>query len=221
MKIWRLVLVTPTQRILRTGRNCNFRHLNNINENVKLTTAVSSHNSLLDNAKKKSNLQYREKFATALTEYMKKEKFKRGHVNFIKTALIRMDEFNVQKDLLTYNRLLDVFPKKRFVNKTLFDALWPRPLPQIDVALDVLQKMEDNGVRPDYTTYSLLCEIFGRVSFPVQKCMRIAYWFDKFENVDPYRIKGELSEDSWEISKMALQRIAGEKCQIWEITVKF
>ena len=179
----------------------------------------SSYTYLIDKAKENQSFVHREQFAVALKEYLSLEKYRRGHVNFIKEGLIRMDEFGLQKDLLTYNRLLDLFPKDRFKNKTLFDALWPKPHPQIDLALDILQKMEDHGVRPDYTTYSLLCEIFGRVSFPVQKCTRIAVWFDKYENIDPYRIQGDVPTDPYALSKMALQRITGDGSHLREVMV--
>ena len=178
-----------------------------------------SHSDLLDKARRIQNASEREQFAAALKDFMKKEKFRRGHVKFIQSAIDRIEEFNLEKDILTYNRLLDVFPKNRFKSRTLFDAVWPKPIPQIDVALRILQKMEENGIRPDYNTYSLLCEIFGRTSFPVQKCVRIAVCFDKYENIDPYKIKGEIPSNQWEISKLALQRIFGEACVYQEINV--
>ena len=179
----------------------------------------SPYGALLDNARKSRQGEPRERFAVALLNYMEQEKFRRGHVKFITFALQQMDEFGLEKDLLTYNRLIDIFPRNRFKPMNMFDAFWPKPLPQIEIALEILQKMEDNGVRPDYTTYDLLKEIFGRVSFPVQKCVRIAYWFDKFENVDPYWIEGELPGDPFEVSKLALLRIAGSDGTITDLKV--
>lgn len=155
----------------------------------ELVSQPSSYSYLIDKAKENQTLAHREQFAVALKSYLSLEKYRRGHVKFIKEGLARMDEFGLQKDVLTYNRLIDMFPKGRFNNKTMFDAFWPKPHPQIDLALDILQKMEDYGIRPDYNTYTLLCEIFGRVSFPVQKCTRIAVWFDKFENIDSIVLK--------------------------------
>jgi signaling intermediate in Toll pathway protein len=182
-----------------------------------LTARPSSYGHLIDKAKEHQALNRQEQFAVALKAYTSLEKYRRGHMKFIREGLLRMDEFNLQKDLLTYNRLIDMFPKGRFNNKTFFDSLWPKQHPQIDLALDILQKMEDNGIRPDYITYSLLCEIFGRVSFPVQKCTRIAVWFDKFDNIDPYRIEGQIPTDPLVLSKMALKRITGEDHELWEI----
>lgn len=181
--------------------------------------SASSYIRLFNKAKELQNYTERERYATVLKEFMQKEKFRRGHVTFIKGALERMEEFNLEKDLLTYNRLFDIIPKKRYKSKTLFEALWPKPIPQIDLALKILEKMEDNGVRPDDVTYSLLCEVFGRTSFPVQKCVRMAILFDKYENIDPYRIKGEFPSEQWEIAKLALRRMSGKDCHIEEIAV--
>ncbi|XP_011404145.1 PREDICTED: evolutionarily conserved signaling intermediate in Toll pathway, mitochondrial-like [Amphimedon queenslandica] len=177
----------------------------------------SSYGHLLDEAKKDQSLAVRERFAEALMSYMSLEKNRSGHMKFIKEGLSRMDEFGLQKDLLSYNRLLDLFPKGRFNNKSFFDTLWPKPHPQIDLALEILSKMEDNGIRPDNVTYTILCETFSRISLPVQKCERIAFWFDKFEDIDPYRIKGDMPTDLYTLSKMALQRISGEDCKVWNI----
>ena len=180
------------------------------------TVVQSTYNALIDSAKQKPALDNREQFALVLKEFMAREKYRKGHVSFIKLALHRMDEFGLEKDLLTYNRLLDIFPKGRFVARRMLDAIWPRSLPQMELALELLTKMEEQGIRPDYNTYMLLIETFGKVSLPVQKCRRIAYWFDKFENADPYMVNGELPSDSLELSRLALARIAGDRGQLTE-----
>ena len=191
----------------------------NLQVDVKPGGGASGYVRLFNRAKELQNMPEREKFATVLKEFMQKEKFRRGHVNFIDSALTRFEEFNLNKDLLTYNRLLDIIPKDRYRSRTLFEALWPKPIPQIDLALRILEKMEDNGVRPDDVTYSLLCEVFGRTSFPVQKCVRMAILFDKYENIDPYRIKGDFPLEQLEIAKLALHRMSGKNCHIDEIMV--
>ena len=168
------------------------------------------YNSLIDSAKLKTQLENREKLAFVLKEFMAREKYRKGHVTFIKLVLYRMDEFGLEKDLLTYNRILDVFPKGRFAPRRMLDAFWPRSLPQTELALELLTKMEDNGIRPDYNTYMLLIEIFGKTSLPVDKCYRIAYWFDKYKHADPYTISGDLPSNPVHLSKLALQRIVGE-----------
>lgn len=180
------------------------------------TAVQSTYNALMESAKQKPALEKQEQFALVLKEFMAREKYRKGHVHFIRLALHRMDEFGLEKDLLTYNRMLDIFPKGKFIARRMLDALWPRSLPQLELALELLTKMEEQGVRPDYNTYMLLTEIFGRLSLPVQKCYRIAYWFDFFEHADPYKVDGELPSDPLELSRLALKRITGGRGQMTE-----
>ena len=184
------------------------------------TVVHSTYNALMESAKEKPALEKQEQFALVLKEFMAREKYRRGHVHFIRLALHRMNEFGLEKDVLTYNRMLDIFPKGKFIARRMLDALWPRSLPQLELALELLTKMEEHGVRPDYNTYMLLTEIFGRRSLPVQKCIRIAYWFDAFEHADPYKVGGELPSDPLELSRLALKRITGDRGQLTEHKVQ-
>ena len=222
-------LVVSCKRIPHHCSQCRlqFMHTTTTLQQAEVPKSPKTHSSLIqvnydaviDSAKLNAALESREQFALALKEFMSREKYRRGHANFIKLALQRMDEFNLERDLLTYNRILDVFPKGKFVAKRMLDALWPRPLPQTELALEILTKMEEYGIRPDYNTYMLLVEVFGKTSLPVQKCRRIAYWFDKYENADPFKIDGDLPSDSFTLSKLVLQRVAGKGGQITEIKV--
>ena len=115
--------------------------------------AESPYNALINVAKGHDHLAQRERFSLALKEFVNREKFLRGHVDFITLALHRMDEFGLQQDLLSYNRLLDIIPKGRYKPKNLLDVVWPRPLPQIDLALRLQTKMEEHGV----TTFCAKC----------------------------------------------------------------
>ena len=171
----------------------------------------SPYNELFESAKRTKHQVLKQQFASALLEFKRREKFLRGHVNFISLALRRMDEFGLQKDVLTYNRLLDLFPKGRFKPKRLLDVVWPRILPQSELALELLTKMEENGVTPDYNTHELLKEVFGRKSFPVLKCERLAYWFNFYKNIDPYTPEGGYPDDPFELAKLTVQRISKSK----------
>ena len=175
--------------------------------NESIPAGSSTYKSLMDSAKAQSELSNREQFGLVLKEFMSREKYRRGHVSFINMALERMPEFQLEQDLLTYNRLLDVFPKGRYKPKRLLDALWPRPLPQTELALELLTRMEDYNVWPDEITYSLLVEVFGRHSLPVEKCERMAYWYQRFKDADPYWIEGEVPTEPLELSRLALKRI--------------
>lgn len=169
---------------------------------------ITRYSSLMDTAKTQSQLSNREQFGLVLKEFMSREKYRKGHVTFIHMALERMEEFQLEKDLLTYNRLLDVLPKNRFHPKRLLDALWPRPLPQTELALELLTRMEDHGIWPDAATYSLLVEIFGKRSLPVEKCERMFYWYERYRDADPYWMDdAEIPQDPAELSRLALKRI--------------
>lgn len=164
--------------------------------------------AILDQAKLLSGLHRADQFKHAMLEFKARDKYMRGHMRFISLTLSRMEDFGLQANLMTYNRVLDMFPKGRYNNKTLLDAVWPKPHPQIDLALKVLTRMEEWGVRPDNVTYTILVEIFGRDSPPVDKCKRIAYWFDRFESSDPYEVKGSLPDRLEDLGMLILSRIA-------------
>ena len=182
----------------------------------------SQFNALIDAAKDEhKHLTNRDQFSLAVDQFLVREKYRKGHVAFIRLALQRMDEFGLEKDLTTYNKLLKVFPEGRFKPRRMLDALWPRSLPQMELALDLLTKMEDNGVNPSMETYHIVKEIFGGNSFPFQKCVRMMYLFDKYENADPYRIHGELPTNPVELARLTLKRIAGKDGQITEHMVSY
>ena len=171
----------------------------------------SRYSQLINKAKREGRqLNNKEKFANALKDYLVREKFRRGHVNFIAIALHRMEEFSVEKDLESYNMLLNVFPKNKFHGRNRFERLWPKPSPQIELALHILVKMEDNGIIPDVETYDILAEVFGVISPPITKCLQMVKWFDRYAEVDPYEILGDLPTNPVDLSKIVLKRIAGK-----------
>ena len=164
------------------------------------------HAVLFENALR--NKPNKEGFLKVIGGFISKDKQRRGHVKFIYTAMKYMEDFDVQNDLMVYNELLDVIPKGKYHNKTILDIVWPKPHPQIDCALELLTLMEDNGIRPDNMTYTILLEVFGKASQPIQKIKRLAYWFDKYENVNPYKLPPEIYKSKIELYKTALLRIS-------------
>ena len=175
---------------------------------------VKHHTKLFEEAKLMADVVNQDKFKHVMVEFQRADKYRRGHMTFITLALARIEEFDLNTNLLTYNRLLDLFPKGKYNNKNLLDAVWPKPHPQIDLALKVLQKMEENGVRPDNVTYSVLVDIFGRDSLPVEKCKRMAFWFDRFEHADPYHIPGHLPDSPEELGSLIISRITSNIADI-------
>lgn len=190
--------------------------------NAVISNVQSQYNALIDSAKQKhKHLSSHDQFSLAVDQFLVREKYRRGHVGFIRLALQRMDEFGLENDLATYNKLLEVFPKGKFIPRRMLDALWPRSLPQMELALELLTKMEDNGVNPSLETYHIVKAVFGGMSFPLQKCVRIMYLFDKYENADPYKIEGELPSNPVELARLSLKRIAGNDGHITEHKVSY
>ena len=201
--------------ITRLSTCCSVRSSSSLRSATSKLVAGTSRDTEIDRLLEKASLQpTRESFVKAVDAFLKRDKRRKGHLDFISASLKWIEMSGLSRDLPTYNRLLDVFPRDRFRNKTLMDAIWPRPYPQIDSALHILQKMEDNGIRPDYTTYSLMLEVFGHASLPVQKCRRIAYWFDRFENVDPYKLPRPIPNDPCELAKLTLERISSPDSEL-------
>ena len=176
------------------------------------------YNKLIDSAKKRTEIEKQEQFALALNDFIKREKYHKGHVAFIRIAMQRMDEFGLENDLITYNRIIDIFPRGRFAPKRMLDAIWARPTPQLELCLDVLTKMEENGVRPSIETYDIVKAVFGR-SLPLEKCIRIMYLFDKYKDMDPYEVRSELPTNPTDLSRLALFRMTGEDSELIELQV--
>ena len=175
----------------------------------KGTPAILSPGDIIDQARKQTELHAQDQFNVALQEFLVRDKHRRTHLKFINAALERVEDFGLQKNIQIYKDILDLFPKGRFVNRTLFDALWPRRTPQMELALRILQKMEDEGIRPDDEIHEILLQVFGRASYPLQKCRRMVYWFDRYENIDPYKLKS-IPSDPTELSRIALKQMDKE-----------
>lgn len=149
----------------------------------------------------------KESFLGVIDNFLANDRTRRGHMEFLKAAMHYMEEFDLVKDVEAYNKMLDVFPRGRFENRTLFDAIWAKQHPQAILALDILTLMEDNWILPNENTYDLLFEIFGHASQPLQKCKRMIYWYHKLEEMFPNPYPKVLPESDTELSKLALARM--------------
>lgn len=181
---------------------------------------LGGYNTLIDLAKQRTGMEKQEQFALALNEFVRREKYRKGHVAFIRVAMQRMEEFNLEKDLESYNRLMDVFPRGRFAPRRMIDAFWPRSTPQLELSLEILTKMEENGVVPTEETYDIIEAVFGVGSLPLQKCARIVKLFRKFEDMDPYEVRSELPTSRTELSRLALFRMSGKDAELMEIEAR-
>ena len=153
----------------------------------------------------------KENFVGVIDNFLARNRTRRGHMEFLKTAMNYVEEFDLGKDVEVYNRMLDVFPRGRFDNRTLFDAIWAKKHPQAELALDILTLMEDNWISPDETTYDIVHEIFGHASQPLQKCKRLVYWYRKMEEMFPNPYPKALPESDAELSKLALVRMTKDE----------
>jgi hypothetical protein len=179
-----------------------------------------NYNSLLDIAKQKTDMENKEQFSMVLEEFIRREKNRRGHVALIRVAMQRMEEFNLEKDLDSYNRLIDVFPRGKFAPRRMIDAFWPRSTPQLELCLEILTKMEENAVIPTDETYTIVEAVFGTHSLPLQKLVRIVELFKMYEDMDPYEIRSELPASPAELSRLTLFRMCGEDSELMEIQAR-
>ncbi|XP_045476027.1 evolutionarily conserved signaling intermediate in Toll pathway, mitochondrial [Harmonia axyridis] len=135
--------------------------------------------------------------------------YRRGHVEFVHSALKHMEEFGVHKDLEVYRALIDVLPKGKFISTSMIQAEFMHYPKQQKCILDLLQQMEDNGVIPDREMQDLLINIFGKRAFPLRKYWRMMYWMPKFKHANPFPIPEDLTNDVLELARMAIARISG------------
>lgn len=114
---------------------------NRLSEEGKRTLSLSR--NLFKEAANKST--DKETFYQLIRTFHEVDKRRRGHLQFIETALRYMPHFKVEKDINAYNKLLDVFPKGVYVAKNVWQVIFNHFPEQQTVALKVLQKLEDNS----------------------------------------------------------------------------
>ncbi|GAB6020368.1 hypothetical protein CHUAL_003077 [Chamberlinius hualienensis] len=138
---------------------------------------------------------------------------RRGHVEFIYAALKLMKEFGVEKDVESYKRLLEVFPKGKMVPKTSFQIEFIHFPLQQKCAVTVLDQMNDNGVIPDEDIQMIIMERFGYRTLPMRKFARMNYWMPKFRYASPWILPKPVPDDPLELAMLAIKRIASVDLQ--------
>lgn len=189
-------------------------------KNASLPVQFGGYNALIDVAKQRTGTEKQEQFAFALNEFIRREKYRKGHVAFIRVAMQRMEEFNLEKDLVTYNRLIDIFPRGRFAPTRMIDAFWPRSTAQLELCLEILTKMEENGIIPNKETQDIVKAVFGSKSLAMHKLTRIVHFFNKYKDIDPYEVCTELPSCPTEVSRLALFRMSGKDAELMEIEAR-
>nr|XP_040037345.1 evolutionarily conserved signaling intermediate in Toll pathway, mitochondrial [Gasterosteus aculeatus aculeatus] len=150
-------------------------------------------------------------FNKVVDVFIKNDVRRRGHVEFIYAALKKMPEFGVERDLVVYNRLLDVFPKEVFVPRNFIQRMFNHYPRQQECGVQLLEQMENYGIMPNMETKVLLVQIFGEKGHPMRKFQRIMYWFPKFKHVNPFPVPKHLPEDPVDLARFSLTRIANDR----------
>ncbi|CAL8325503.1 unnamed protein product [Lota lota] len=167
--------------------------------------AVLAHDDLFErDAKTKAA------FGQAIDVFTKRDRRRRGHVEFIYAALQRMTQFGVERDLAVYNRLLDVFPKEVFVPRNFIQRMFNHYPRQQECAVQLLEQMENYGILPNVETKVLLVQIFGEKSHPMRKYQRLMYWFPRFQHTNPFPVPRPLPVDPVDLARLGLARIAND-----------
>ncbi|ODM95421.1 Evolutionarily conserved signaling intermediate in Toll pathway, mitochondrial [Orchesella cincta] len=158
---------------------------------------------MFDNMKEKN----KENFLFAVELFEERDVHLRGHVEFIYAALKEMKKFGVHRDLETYKKIIDIFPKGKMIQTNMFQVEFMHYPKQQQCAIDVLEQMEDNSVIPDTEVQQMLTNIFGSWSFPMRKASRMLYWMPKFKHLSPWRLPENLPDNTIELAKIAVERM--------------
>lgn len=155
------------------------------------------------------NVKGRDKqsFTLAIEVFCERDVHLRGHVEFIYVALRQMKGFGVHKDLESYKKIIDVFPKGRMLQTNMFQVEFLHYPKHQQCAIDILEQMEENGVIPDSEIQEMLTNIFGRWSFPNRKASRMLYWMPKFKYLSPWRLPEPLPDNALELAQLAVKQI--------------
>ena len=99
--------------------------------------------------RRKEEEQNKESFEGALDIFTHKDSRRRGSVEFIYAAMRNMEQFGVHKDLGSYKKLMEVFPKGKMIPDNRLQADFFHYPKQQQCATTLLLKMERNKVMPD------------------------------------------------------------------------
>ena len=149
----------------------------------------------------------KESFDGAIDIFCDKDNRRRGAVEFIYAAMRNMEKFGVHKDLGTYRKLMEVFPKGKMIPENRLQGDFFHYPKQQQCATFLLQKMELNKVLPDEEMGDIILNVFGKYSTPYKRYCRMMYWMPKFKNLSPWPLPEELPNDALELSKLAIRQI--------------
>ncbi|CAK6968631.1 evolutionarily conserved signaling intermediate in Toll pathway%2C mitochondrial [Scomber scombrus] len=181
---------------------------NDDDDDKKKNKSLVTHDDLFEKVAKDDKTKAT--FNKAVDVFIKGDIRRRGHVEFIYAALKKMPEFGVERDLVVYNKLLDVFPKEVFVPRNFIQTMFNHYPRQQECGVQILEQMENYGIMPNMETKVLLVQIFGVKGHPMRKFQRIMYWFPKFKHINPFPVPQHLPEDPVDLARLSLTRIAND-----------
>ena len=150
----------------------------------------------------------KESFDGAIDIFCDKDTRRRGSVEFIYAAMRNMEKFGVHRDLGTYRKLMEVFPKGKMIPENRLQGDFFHYPKQQQCATSLLQKMELNKVIPDEEMGDIILNVFGKYSTPYKRYCRMMYWMPKFKNLSPWPLPEELPDDALELAKYAIKQIS-------------
>jgi signaling intermediate in Toll pathway protein len=153
------------------------------------------------------NEQNKKSFEGAIDIFTHKDGRRRGDVEFIYGALRNMEKFGVHRDLASYKKLFNVFPKGKYVPENRLQADFFHYPRQQDCALKVMVYMEKHNIIPDEEFGDMILNTFGKISQPFKKYCRMMYWLPKLKNISPWLLPDELPDDALELAKMGIRQI--------------
>jgi len=151
--------------------------------------------------------QNKENFEGAIDIFTHKDSRRRGSVEFIYAAMRNMEHFGVHRDLGSYKKLMEVFPKGKMIPENRLQADFFHYPKQQQCATSLLQKMEKNKVIPDEEMGDIILNVFGKYATPYKRYCRMMYWLPKFKNLCPWPLPEEMPQDGLELGKLAIRQI--------------
>ena len=149
----------------------------------------------------------KESFEGAIDIFCDKDTRRRGSVEFIYAAMRNMEKYGVHKDLGTYRKLMEVFPKGKMIPENRLQSDFFHYPKQQQCATFLLHKMELNKVIPDEEMGDIVINVFGKYSTPYKRYCRMMYWMPKFKNLSPWPLPDELPDGALELAKLAIKQV--------------
>ena len=118
-----------------------------------------------------------------------------------------MEKYGVHKDLGTYRKLMEVFPKGKMIPENRLQSDFFHYPKQQQCATFLLHKMELNKVIPDEEMGDIVLNVFGKYSTPYKRYCRMMYWMPKFKNLSPWPLPDELPDAALELAKLAIRQV--------------